>query len=446
MMKYFVILKDSIREAADSKVLYVLLGLSTLAILFVATVGFTPLSAEKTFMQFFVEPPMPGQMASLPPKMILMLAKSTGGAELDQRIQRALPVYSCNLDQVELIEGAANSPLSTYALTITYRGFDAGQDNKATELVQDIFGEAQAMGFLRIGDVSTIAGARDRNTLRLRLTIHGTGATHRIWATEPSVLFGLSEISILTFPLGMQIMILSSLFIGLGSWIAILVSVVITSFFIPNMLHKGTVDMLLVKPTRRWILLLYKYVGGLVFVLVATAFGMAGMVIVLGLRSGVWGFEALLLVPTLVFFFAILYSISTLVGVTTRNTIASILLTILAWGIFFAIGHQESQITKQREKEEALVKYKLASPDEPHSTEGGLVKAVHLLYLCTPHTEDLNSLNSSIIFCAFVSGNLSDIGTVGCRGIVWWESTLVSVAWIVIFLALACWRFSRKDY
>src|SRR5262249_31355533 len=50
-MKYFAILKDSLREALDSKVLYVLLGLSLLMILFVSTLSFKPLAAEKTLEQ-----------------------------------------------------------------------------------------------------------------------------------------------------------------------------------------------------------------------------------------------------------------------------------------------------------------------------------------------------------------------------------------------------------
>src|ERR1051325_649325 len=50
-MKHLSILKDSIREALDSKVLYVMVGISTLVILFVATMSFEPLSAEQTMKQ-----------------------------------------------------------------------------------------------------------------------------------------------------------------------------------------------------------------------------------------------------------------------------------------------------------------------------------------------------------------------------------------------------------
>src|SRR5262249_49829740 len=46
-MKYLAILKDSVREALDSKVLYFTVGLSCLVILAVASVSFKPEPAEK---------------------------------------------------------------------------------------------------------------------------------------------------------------------------------------------------------------------------------------------------------------------------------------------------------------------------------------------------------------------------------------------------------------
>ena len=52
-MKYFALLKDSFREALDSKVLYVMIVLSTLVIAFVALFSFETAGAQKTFEQFF---------------------------------------------------------------------------------------------------------------------------------------------------------------------------------------------------------------------------------------------------------------------------------------------------------------------------------------------------------------------------------------------------------
>src|SRR5260370_37088846 len=98
----------------------------------------------------------------------------------------------------------------------------------------------------------------------------------------------------------------------LGAPIALLVSVVRAVFSIPNMLRKGTVDLLLVKPIRRPTLLLYKYVGGLTFIFLNTALAVGGVWLVLSLRSGVWAPGFLMSIPLITFYFAILYSLSTL--------------------------------------------------------------------------------------------------------------------------------------
>src|SRR5690349_8619235 len=50
-MKYLAILRDSVREAIDAKVLYVMLGLSTLLILLVLSLSFRPFSVEDSVKQ-----------------------------------------------------------------------------------------------------------------------------------------------------------------------------------------------------------------------------------------------------------------------------------------------------------------------------------------------------------------------------------------------------------
>src|SRR5436189_298975 len=83
----------------------------------------------------------------------------------------------------------------------------------------------------------------------------------------------------------------------------------ITAFFIPEMLRKGTIDMLLAKPIHRATLLVCKDVGGLTFVLLSSAIAIGGVWLVLGLRSGIWSPQFLLVIPITTFFFAILYSV-----------------------------------------------------------------------------------------------------------------------------------------
>src|SRR5205085_1146531 len=125
---------------------------------------------------------------------------------------------------------------------------------------------------------------------------------------------------------------------NIGAFIALMMGIVITAFFIPNMLRKGTVDMLVSKPIHRPVLLIYKYIGGMTFMFLNAVVAVGGIWLVVGLRSGIWTNGFLGTILTLTFFFAILYSISTLFGVLTRSSIVAILVTVLSWFTFWVSG------------------------------------------------------------------------------------------------------------
>src|SRR5262249_18035280 len=161
------------------------------------------------------------------------------------------------------------------------------------------------------------------------------------WLNEFSSRYGI--VTILSanraVPLGFELYFIESgLVIGVGGWVTILVSIIITAFFIPNMLRKGTVDLLLVKPIHRATLLVYKYIGGLVFIFLTSAITVVGIWLALGLRSGIWSTGFLLTVFVMTFFFAILYAVSTLFGVLTRSPIVSILITCFVWFCLWLAG------------------------------------------------------------------------------------------------------------
>src|SRR5262249_46089523 len=122
-------------------------------------------------------------------------------------------------------------------------------------------------------------------------------------------------------------------------------------FFIPNMLRKGTVDLLLVKPIHRSSLLLYKYVGGLTFIFLNTVLAITGVWLALGLRSGFWSPGFLLVILVITFFFAILYAVSTLFGVLTQSPITAIVVTVLTLIILLAVGWIHWVFEERRERE-----------------------------------------------------------------------------------------------
>ena len=102
-----------------------------------------------------------------------------------------------------------------------------------------------------------------------------------------------------------------------------------TSFFVPRMLERGSADISFSKPVSRVRLLLARYFAGILFVTLLALFLVGGTYLGLTLRSGYHDPGFLWSGLTLVYLFAILHSVSTMIGVITRSTVAAILVTIL---------------------------------------------------------------------------------------------------------------------
>src|SRR5581483_1069477 len=126
--------------------------------------------------------------------------------------------------------------------------------------------------------------------VRLQVDIDHTKAASRVeWPHQPRILFGLVSLRWFTMPLKFQLLGISDYLVGwFGAALTLVLSIIVTAFFIPNMLRKGTVDMLLAKPIHRTTLLLYKYVGGMAFMVINAVVIMGGLWLALGVRSGVW--------------------------------------------------------------------------------------------------------------------------------------------------------------
>lgn len=129
-----------------------------------------------------------------------------------------------------------------------------------------------------------------------------------------------------------------SAFVGLGvsfwlTWIATILALITTAGIIPDLVTSGSVDLAVSKPISRSRLLLTKFVGGLLFsALQVTVFTTASF-FVIGWRGGAWEPGVFLAIPLVILFYSYLYSFCALMGVLTRSTVASLLLTILFWAV-----------------------------------------------------------------------------------------------------------------
>lgn len=218
-----------------------------------------------------------------------------------------------------------------------------------------------------------------------------------------------------------------------GASITLLVSIILTGFFIPNMLRKGSLDLLMAKPMSRWELLLYKYVGGLIFMFLVTATTVGGVWLVMAIRSGNWNPTFLLSIPVITFTFAVLYAVSTLIAVLTRSAIAAILITAFFMVLMWAVGFTKSICDGIR-----------SITDKEEDKKGVFYTVIDVTNAVLPRYNDVLKLNSLTLTEAYYT-------PAGVKVIKraeqpsWFSAAGVSVGYIVVLLGASYWRFATRD-
>ncbi len=198
------------------------------------------------------------------------------------------------------------------------------------------------------------------------------------------------------------------------------------------MIQKGRIDLVLSKPIHRSALLVYKYLGGLLYVLINAVFLVGGCWLALSARSGHWDFSFLWSIPVLTGFFAILYGFSAWLGVLTRSPIVSILGSIGLWFVSSYLGGIRQTLRG------GLIP--LALPD-------WAARALDFAYYVLPKTSDLKQINNQLITRGSVGTEaLAMIQEAGLAPPDWTMIVLTSGAFLVLCLSLACLAFSKRDY
>ena len=126
---------------------------------------------------------------------------------------------------------------------------------------------------------------------------------------------------------------------GIADTCGLLLALVWTAGFLPSFLDGRNIAVLLANPVPRWLLICGKFVGVLSFVLVHSAFFVGGTWAALGLKTGIWDAAYLWSVPLLLAHFAIFFSFSMLLAVTSRSTVVcvfgSVVFWLVCWGMNF---------------------------------------------------------------------------------------------------------------
>ena len=210
----------------------------------------------------------------------------------------------------------------------------------------------------------------------------------------------------------------TKLIINIQSGLAVLVftggiflSLFATGNFVPQMLERGTVDLLISKPLARWKILLAKYLGCLLIIVLNVLYLVLGVWLVLSLKTGFWNVGFLYAALTMIGVFAVLYCPVTLLGVITRSPSVAIMVTYVV--VFL------SPLLAQREQLTRLL-------------SNNVHKAIlNGLYYILPKTFEMGELTRSL-----VAGE--PIGS--------WMPVWSSLAFGAILLGIATVLFARKDF
>ena len=120
--------------------------------------------------------------------------------------------------------------------------------------------------------------------------------------------------------------------------IGLLIAILVTANIIPQTFEPGTLNLLLSKPLGRAGLYIAKFVGGCIFVALCASVLFVGIWLWMGLALGIWERSTLISIPLYIIVFAIYYSVSGFVGLTTRSTIMAIVVTGVFWALCSGVG------------------------------------------------------------------------------------------------------------
>jgi len=217
--------------------------------------------------------------------------------------------------------------------------------------------------------------------------------------------------------------------VALGN-IGILVAILCTAGFIPSMLRKGSLDLVLARPIGRTRLLLFKYLGGLWFLFLVAAFLVGGCWVGLAIRTGYASpyFLGTALVATALF--AVLYAVGTLFGVLFRSAPVAGLLTIGVWWISSSI---------------VTVKNMLQFTGADEAPEW-LREGIDILYVLAPATSDFGVLNSKILARSQLSDEARQRLFASVQEVDWALSFGSTAVFTLVVLAFAVTVFRRRDF
>jgi len=188
---------------------------------------------------------------------------------------------------------------------------------------------------------------------------------------------------------------------------------IFSASYIPSMLEKGSIDVLLSKPVSRPKIIIAKFLSVVFLAFIILSFLILLIWIMVSARSGIWHFPFLTSILWFTLIFAILYSFQMFLGLVTQNTIISLAINLF---ILFPI----SAVLAVREQTIFTL------------VDSGFVKfIVDFLYYILPKAWDLREMCVNLI-----------LG----YGVESYQPLITSVLFMFTVISLSVYYFSKKDY
>ena len=221
-------------------------------------------------------------------------------------------------------------------------------------------------------------------------------------------------------PMGLKIsmlQVISSFELMIVSPIAalgLLLAIFSSSSFIPTMLEKGNIDLLLSKPVSRTELILGKYIGGLLVVFINVFFLVFGVWLIISVKFGFWDPAFLSISLVITFTFAVLYSMIVLFGIITQGSVFGMMMAYFTFLILSPLLFTA--------KEKFLV-----------AIENGFLKnLIKVCYYIVPKTSEL---------MGSVLNNITAGKTIDS-----FQPVITSLVFLILMLLLSILIFRKKDF
>jgi len=151
---------------------------------------------------------------------------------------------------------------------------------------------------------------------------------------------------------------------------ATILAIISTAGLFPDFIKEGCIDLVMSKPIGRLRLFFIKWATGLLFVTMQITLFTVGCFLVIGIRGNVWLWEMFWGIPLVILFFSYLYAVCVLIGLMTRSTVVAMLLTGLLWLGLIGLDYTERIMANDMTNKSYIVQVLEQRGPDAYATHG----------------------------------------------------------------------------